>query len=400
MTDFQKAYEKAIEDRILPGYALLAGDKNGNIVYSGAKGVQSLAEGSTRPFHLDTICGIASMTKLMTAVAALKCVEEGLVILDEDVAKYLPSIGKYGIMTSFDEKTNEAVTVPNTTPITLRQVMLLSHKNGHEYDWLNPDLGKWRASRGETPSCGPTVEEKHTLPLLYEPGTSFKYGPGSDWAGKVIEKVSGKRLDAFMKEKIWDPLGITDISFFPRERSDMEDRVANISTLNEQGEGPATDAGGFDAFVDATDCLGGVGAFASADAYFTFLQSVLKRNSRLLNDDSWDELFKPQLDESCKKELNDYLKSSPLHTQLLGMGLPADIERQWSFAGMIAEQGQEGRMNAGTVFWGGVPSLTWYLDFEAGVCGVAFCQVIPPMSPRILKLHELFQRAMYEKAAA
>jgi len=212
--------------------------------------------------------------------------------------------------------------------------------------------------------------------------------------------VSGKTLDAVMKEKIWDPLGITDISFFPKERSDMKDRVANISTLNEQGEGPATDAGGFDVFVDATDCLGGVGAFASAEAYFIFLQSVLKRDSRLLNDDSWDELFKPQLDERCKEELNDYLKSSPLHTQLLGMGLPADIEKQWSFAGMIAEQGQEGRMNARTVCWGGVPSLTWYLDFEAGVCGVAFCQVIPPMSPRILKLHELFQRAIYEKVAA
>jgi CubicO group peptidase (beta-lactamase class C family) len=60
------------------------------------------------------------MTKLMTAMAALKCVEEGLVTLDEDVVKYLPSIGKYGIMTSFDDEKNEAVTVPNTTPITLR----------------------------------------------------------------------------------------------------------------------------------------------------------------------------------------------------------------------------------------------------------------------------------------
>jgi CubicO group peptidase (beta-lactamase class C family) len=60
------------------------------------------------------------MTKLMTAVAALKCVEEGLVTLDEDVAKYLPTIGKFGIMTSFDDEKNEAVTVPNNAPITLR----------------------------------------------------------------------------------------------------------------------------------------------------------------------------------------------------------------------------------------------------------------------------------------
>ncbi|OAG21995.1 beta-lactamase/transpeptidase-like protein [Alternaria alternata] len=398
MTEFEKAYDKAIEDKILPGYALLAGDKDGKILYSGAKGVQSLVEGSTRPFQLDTICAIASMTKLVTAVAALKCVEEGLITLDEDVAKHLPSIGKYGIMTGFDDQKNEAVTVPHTTPITLR--MLLSHTNGHEYDWFNPDLMKWRASRGETPWCGPTVEEKSTLPLLYEPGTSFRYGAGSDWAGKLVEKVSGKTLNAFMKEKIWTPLGIHDITFYPKTRPDIEDRMATISTLNEQGEGPVADTNGFDVLFGATDCLGGAGCFSSAEAYFAFLQSVLRHDPKLLGEASWTELFKPQLDKKCKQEFNNYLKCSPLHTQYLGMCLPTDIEKQWSFAGMIVEQGQQGRMNPGTVFWGGVPSMTWYLDFEAGVCGVAFCQVIPPMSPSILKLHELFQRAMYEKAAA
>ncbi|CAN9089903.1 unnamed protein product [Alternaria alternata] len=387
MTEFEKAYDKAIEDKILPGYALLAGDKDGKILYSGAKGVQSLVEGSTRPFQLDTICAIASMTKLMTAVAALKCVEEGLITLDEDVAKHLPSIGKYGIMTGFDDQKNEAVTVPHTTPITLR--MLLSHTNGHEYDWFNPDLMKWRASRGETPWCGPTVEEKSTLPLLYEPGTSFRYGAGSDWAGKLVEKVSGKTLDAFMKEKIWTPLDIHDITFYPKTRPDMEDRMATISTLNEQGEGPVADTNGFDVLFGATDCLGVLDAFRA-------LKPTLLSSSEA----SWTELFKPQLDKKCKQEFNNYLKCSPLHTQYLGMCLPTDIEKQWSFAGMIVEQGQQGRMNPGTVFWGGVPSMTWYLDFEAGVCGVAFCQVIPPMSPSILKLHELFQRAMYEKAAA
>lgn len=60
------------------------------------------------------------MTKLMTAIAALQCVEDGLVTLDEDVSKYLPSIGKYGIMTGFDDASNQATTIPNTTPITLR----------------------------------------------------------------------------------------------------------------------------------------------------------------------------------------------------------------------------------------------------------------------------------------
>jgi CubicO group peptidase (beta-lactamase class C family) len=92
----------------------------GNILYSDAKGVASLKEGSTRPFQLDTICAMASMTKIMTATAALQCVEAGLITLDEDVSKYLPGIGKYGVLVGFDDEKNEAKTVPSTTPITLR----------------------------------------------------------------------------------------------------------------------------------------------------------------------------------------------------------------------------------------------------------------------------------------
>jgi len=63
---------------------------------------------------------MASMTKLMTAVAALQSVEAGLVTLDEDVSKHLPSIGKYGILIGFDDATNEATTIVNPTPVTLR----------------------------------------------------------------------------------------------------------------------------------------------------------------------------------------------------------------------------------------------------------------------------------------
>jgi CubicO group peptidase (beta-lactamase class C family) len=92
----------------------------GNILYSDAKGVASLKEGSTRPFQLDTICAMASMTKIMTATAALQCVEAGLITLDEDVSKYLPGIGKYGVLVGYDDEKNEAKTVPSTTPITLR----------------------------------------------------------------------------------------------------------------------------------------------------------------------------------------------------------------------------------------------------------------------------------------
>jgi CubicO group peptidase (beta-lactamase class C family) len=168
-----------------------------------------------------------------------------------------------------------------------------------------------------------------------------------------------------MKEKIWEPLDIKDMTFWPKQNPDMQDRMAGISTLNEKGEGPAVDAPDFDSTFAATDCLGGAGGYGSIEAYFAFLQAVLRRDPKLLNDESWTELFRPQLNEQCKKELNDILKATPMHTQYLGMSLPTSIVKQWSFAGLICESGQEGRMSDGTVFWGGVPSMTWVMQFQS-----------------------------------
>jgi CubicO group peptidase (beta-lactamase class C family) len=247
---------------------------------------------------------------------------------------------------------------------------LLSHTSGFEYDWFSPLLAKWRASRGEQPWTGPTVEDKSTLPLLFEPGTSFRYSGGFDWAGKLIERVTGDTLEQFMVKKIFEPLGIKDVTFYPNQRPDMNDRQATVSTLSETGEAPAVDAAAFDPLFGGKDCLGGGGAYGSANAYFKFLHAMLRRDSKLLKPESYDELFKPQLNKQCKKAFNEYLRSSPAHAQYLGMSLPGDIEKTWSFAGMICEQGQEGRMSEGTYFWGGVPSMYWVSLYEGRHCGV------------------------------
>ncbi|KAF2864802.1 beta-lactamase/transpeptidase-like protein [Massariosphaeria phaeospora] len=198
-----------------------------------------------------------------------------------------------------------------------------------------------------------------------------------------------------MREKIFEPLGISDITFYPTP--EMQQRAATLSTLSATGAGPAVDAPDFDMLFGATECLGGGGAFGSAAGYFTFLQAVLRRDPKLLTPESYDELFKPQLDQQCKKAFNEYIRSSPAHTQYIGMGLPTDIERTWSLAGMLCEQGQEGGVVEGTYMWGGVPSMTWFMNPKAGLCGVAFCQILPPMLPAVLRLHDGFRNAMFER---
>ncbi|KAK8062986.1 hypothetical protein PG997_015083 [Apiospora hydei] len=392
--NIDKMYEEAVESGLLPGISLMAGDKNGNTVYSKSMGIASQKAGRDLPFTPSTVCALASMSKLMTSVAVLQCVEGGKLDLDSDVKPLLPDIGKYGIITGFDDEKGAAILEDNTTAITLR--MLLSHTSGHEYDWFGDLLGKWRASRGEQLWTGPTVEDKSVLPLVFAPGTSFAYGAGHDWAGKLVELATGVTLDAFARERIWKPLGIEDdLSFFPKSREHMTDRIADISTLNEKGEPPAVDAATFDILFGGTDCLGGGGLFGSTEAYHTFISAVLRRDAQLLKPEAYEELFRPQLDEHQEEEFNKYLAKSPVHTAFLGMSIPLSIRRTWSFAGMVAKDGLPGRFKPGMTIWGGVPSTEWFIDHESGLCGTIVCQIIPPMHPPVMALHAKFQSELF-----
>lgn len=140
------------------------------------------------------------MTKLMTSVAVLQCVEQGKLDLDKDARPLLPEMGKYGVITGFDDEKNEATFEADSTPISLR--MLLSNTSGHEYDWLNPLLGSWRASRNEVPWSGPLLTDKSAIPLVFTPGTGWAYGAGWDWAGRLVEIASGLTLEDFMHKHI------------------------------------------------------------------------------------------------------------------------------------------------------------------------------------------------------
>jgi len=267
---FDNIYQGALASGLLPGCSLWAGDKDGNSLYLKSFGKASLKAGHQEmSFTESTICAVASLTKLMTSVAILKAVELGKLDLDTDVRPTFPQMGQYGIITGFDDGTNSATFEADATPITLR--MLLSHTSGHEYDWLSPALGKWRASRNEIPWSGPTVEDKSALPLTFKPGTSFAYGAGHDWAGKAVAIATGVTLDEFMREHIWTPLGIeNDISFWPKQNPELASRLADLSTLSETGEPPAFDAAGFDMLFGGTECLGGAGAFCSSKATAPF----------------------------------------------------------------------------------------------------------------------------------
>jgi CubicO group peptidase (beta-lactamase class C family) len=260
-------------------------------------------------------------------------------------------VGKFGIITGFDDETKEAEFERASKEITLR--ILVTHTSGYTYDWFYPTLLRWRASRNEIHWAGERVEQKATIPLIFAPGTAFAYGVGMDWTGKAVECVTNSTLEEYMRQYIWDPLDMTDITFHPLQREDMQGRIADLSSLGPEGKGPAVLESEMDILGGATEPFGGGGAFASTEAFFTFLHAVPQRNPLLLSPASFEELFRPQLSPAHKASLNESLYSDPLKAQYLVMELDQGIRKTWCLADLLCEDGQEGRSDPGLCFGAG-----------------------------------------------
>jgi methyl acetate hydrolase len=149
-------------------------------LYSGAFGVRD--DGGT-PVKVDSIFGIASMTKAITTVAAMQLVEQGKVKLDEPVSKYLPQLAKLEVLESFDAE-GKPVLRPAKAAVTLKH--LLTHTSGFCYDMWDEKMSRY-AKQVANPAP--------VQPLMFEPGARWQYGQGLDWAGRLVEAISGMTLE-------------------------------------------------------------------------------------------------------------------------------------------------------------------------------------------------------------
>src|SRR5450432_893678 len=155
-------------------------------LYTGAFGERD-SEGT--PVTADAIFAIASMTKAATTVAALQLVEQGKVTLNEPVAKHLPQLEKLDVLDGFDAA-GKPILRPAKTPITLKH--LLTHTSGLCYDVWDGNMFRY-AEHGGVGTIGP---------LMFEPGARWQYGQGVDWAGRLVEKISGMSLDDYFQARI------------------------------------------------------------------------------------------------------------------------------------------------------------------------------------------------------
>ena len=261
-----------------------------------------------KPLALDTPMWTASCTKLMTSISALQLVDRGLVTLDEPLSKHLPELDALSVIASLDEA-GKATEEKQNKPITLR--MLLSHSSGLDYDFWSPTLTKYLTTLGKPMGSGGKVLQRFgSNPLVFQPGESFTYGPGIDFAGLLVERITGQRLEEYMRANIWNPIGMKDVTFYLSQHPDMDEKLADVS-LRTEGKAVPFKAKMFqEDGKEFEDCMGGMGSFTSAGEYVKLLKAMLvdDKEEKLLKKATWDELFKPQLSPGGIKGINTSLK--------------------------------------------------------------------------------------------
>ncbi|KAI0204979.1 beta-lactamase/transpeptidase-like protein [Astrocystis sublimbata] len=397
MKPFEKAAEAASASEAIPGVVLLATDRSRGFKYGKAFGKRSLRAGADQSaLKLDSVMWIASCTKVVTALAALQCCERGLLRLDEPIYDVLTEFRHLPVIKGF-KADGSPILVPHTKPITLRH--MLNHSSGIAYDETHPKLMAWHKWHRTLPNRNNTVEGRFSYPLVYEPGDSWCYGAGVDWAGVAVERVNGGiSLQRYCEENIFRPVGARDIVFssYLYTRPDLQAQVVDMSKRDPKNPGKAMRSNAKPQHNERGGCFGGLGLFATPEDYLKVIQGILTtdENQQLLGSKMADEFFRPCLSEKAKLALNRAVK---LEEDRVAMGnIPASVTKNWALGGIINEEDVPGGRKAGTMTWTGLPNLAWFTDRTSGLCGLFAAQMYPPGDAKIGELLAMFEQGVYD----
>jgi len=339
-----------VQAKKLPGAIVLVA-RAGKVVMFDAIGKLDPA-GST-PMTRDAIFRIYSMTKPITTVTAMMLVEEGRLKLDDPVSKYIPSFAKMQVGVEKADPSGGKPTlelVPVRRPMTVQDLM--RHTSGLTYGFFGNSMVKTLYSEANlsdiTRSNEEVADKIATLPLAYQPGSTWDYSHSTDVLGRIIEVVTGKPLLQAMKEKVLDPLGMTDTSFYvtdPKKQSRIAEPFADDRSIGVNANfGDPRVAGKYES--------GGGGMMSTATDYARFVQMLI--NGGTLEGKRY--LSPRTLAFMTSDHLGTSIATTPLYLPGPGhgFGLGFAVRKTAGEAPFPAE--------AGTFFWGGAGGTYFWVD--------------------------------------
>jgi CubicO group peptidase (beta-lactamase class C family) len=376
------ALRRAVDAKEVPGVVAMAVNERG-LIYEGAFGTRDLAQGPA--MTLDTIFRIASMTKAVTSVAAMQLVEQGRLQLEQPVGDILPELSAPQVLEGFDDAGKPRLQAAKQ-PITLRH--LLTHTAGFAYPVWDAELAQYIKATDTPPgSTGKLASIR--LPLVFDPGDRWEYGINLDWAGRVVEAVSGLPLEVYFRQHIFAPLGMsdTDYAISAAQRS----RLVSVHQRKEDGS--------LEPIVPPDPpwrefWSGGGGLNSTGRDYLVFLQ-MLMHQGRF----NGAQLLRPQTVALMGQNQIGDIRAGVLKTANPQVSNDVDffpgMVCKWGLGYMLTPQpGPNGR-SAGSVTWAGVYNTYYWLDPQKRIAGVIMTQILPFADHKAVALYGEFESGIY-----
>jgi methyl acetate hydrolase len=370
------------EAKEIPGVVAMAATGN-DIIYQGAFGKRDLSKDDA--MTADSVFWIASMTKAVTTAAGMQLVEQGKLSLDEPIGKILPDLATPQVLEGFDAQGEPKLRAAKK-PITLRHLM--THTAGYAYDMWNGDMVQYLEKTG-TPAVTTCQNAALKTPLMTDPGTRWEYGTNIDFVGKAVEAASGKRLDAYLRDHLFTPLGMSDTGF--KIGSEQRKRLVGMHQRNEDGSLTPIP---FELEQEPEFHMGGGGLYGTAGDYIKFTQMILNKGRG-----NGNQVLKPEtvalMGQNHIGDLTMTKMTSAVAFATNDVDLYPDMDKKWGLSFLInTAKTAEGR-SPGSLAWAGLANTYFWIDPARNVSGVILMQLLPFADKKCLEAFAGFESGVY-----
>jgi methyl acetate hydrolase len=366
----------------IPGVVAIAANST-EVIYQGAFGKRDLSKPDA--MTADSVFWIASMTKAITTAGAMQLVEQGKLSLDAPIGKLLPDLASPQVLEGFDAK-GEPKLRPASRPITLRHLM--THTAGFCYNMWNGDMVKYLEKTG-LPPVTTCKNDALKTPIMSDPGTRWEYGTNIDFVGKAIEAASGKRLDAYLRDHLFAPLGMSDTGF---KLGDSQRK--RLVGMHARGADGSLTPIPFEMEQDPEFHMGGGGLYGTAGDYIKFTRMILNKGKGNGNQVLKGETV-ATMGQNHIGEINMTKMFSALPDFTNDVDLYPDMVKKWGLSFLInTAKTPEGR-SAGSLAWAGLANTYFWIDPSRDVAGVILMQLLPFADRKALEAFAGFERGVY-----
>jgi methyl acetate hydrolase len=386
MADFKSldsTFSQAVAAKKIPGVVAVAASDKG-VLYEGAFGQRGI--GKPAPMTLDTVVWIASMTKAITAAAAMQLVERGKLALERPAAEVVSELGAVRVLEGFDAAGKPRLRAPKR-PMTLRH--LLTHTAGFSYEIWSPAIAQFQQVTG-TPGITTCTNAALGTPLLFDPGDKWDYGINIDWVGKMVEAVSGQRLDRYLQDHILGPLGMKDTSF--KLSASQRERLSAVHQRADDGSLAAIE---FGLPQEPEFHMGGGGLYGTVPDYLQFCRMILNGGAH----NGAQMLQKSTVDLMAQNHIGA-LEVGVLKTAIPPLSNDVELfpgmSKKWGLSFLINTQAVPGGRSANSLAWAGLANTYFWIDRTKRVCGVFASQLLPFYDHTAIDLLGKFETSVYQ----